>query len=47
MASIDGLMRNKASLEALEKGADPRRIAEDWQDANNTFAEKRKKYLLY
>jgi len=47
IASIDGLMKNKASLEALEKGADPRHIAEDWQDANNHFAEKRKTYLLY
>jgi uncharacterized protein YbbC (DUF1343 family)/CubicO group peptidase (beta-lactamase class C family) len=45
--SIDALMRNKASLEALERGTDPRRIAEDWQDANNSFAEERKKYLLY
>jgi hypothetical protein len=40
-------MRNKASLEALEKGTDPRRIAEDWQDMNNVFAETRKKYLVY
>jgi len=47
IASIDGLMRNKASLEALEKGTDPRRIAEDWQDANNVFAKTRKKYLVY
>jgi uncharacterized protein YbbC (DUF1343 family)/CubicO group peptidase (beta-lactamase class C family) len=47
IASIDGLMRNKASLEALEKGTDPRRIAGEWQDANNAFAETRKKYLLY
>lgn len=47
VASIDGLMRSKASLGALEKGADPRRIAEDWQDADDAFAEERKKYLLY
>ncbi|MBS1803659.1 MAG: DUF1343 domain-containing protein [Acidobacteria bacterium] len=45
--SLDGLMRNKASLQAMEKGADPRRVAEDWQDADNAFIEKRKQYLLY
>ena len=44
---LDGLMRNKASLGALTRDEDPRRIAEDWQDAANTFMEKRKKYLLY
>ncbi|WP_109486516.1 serine hydrolase [Occallatibacter savannae] len=47
IGAIDGLMRSKAALESLQKGGDPRRIAEDWQDANNTFAENRKKYLLY
>ena len=47
VASLDGLMHNKASLEALERGDDPRRIAEDWQDADNAFMEKRKKYFLY
>ena len=44
---IDGLMRNKASLGALTRDDDPRRIAEDWLDAANMFLEKRKKYLLY
>ena len=44
---LDGLMRNKASLSALARHEDPRRIAEDWQDAANKFLEKRKKYLLY
>jgi uncharacterized protein YbbC (DUF1343 family) len=46
-ASLDGLMRNKASLGALVAGEDPRRIAEDWQDTNNSFMAERKKYLLY
>jgi uncharacterized protein YbbC (DUF1343 family) len=45
--SLDGLMRNKASLGALVAGEDPRRIAEDWQDADNTFMAERKKFLLY
>jgi len=44
---LDGLMRNKRSLQMMESGADPRRIAQDWQDADNAFVEKRKHYLLY
>jgi uncharacterized protein YbbC (DUF1343 family)/CubicO group peptidase (beta-lactamase class C family) len=47
IAGLDGLMRSKVSLEALERGADPRRIAEDWQDADNAFIERRKQYLIY
>jgi len=45
--SLDGLMRNKASLGSLVAGEDPRRIAQDWQDADNSFVAERKKYLLY
>lgn len=45
--ALDGLMRNKAALSALLAGEDPRRIAEDWQDADGGFLEKRAKYLLY
>jgi uncharacterized protein YbbC (DUF1343 family)/CubicO group peptidase (beta-lactamase class C family) len=47
VAELDGLMRSRNSLDALERGVDPRRIAEDWQDADKTFMEKRKKYLIY
>jgi uncharacterized protein YbbC (DUF1343 family) len=47
IAGLDGLMRNKASLDALVAGEDPRRIAEDWQDALQKFESIRKKYLLY
>jgi uncharacterized protein YbbC (DUF1343 family)/CubicO group peptidase (beta-lactamase class C family) len=46
-AALDGLMRNKASLGGLVAGEDPRRIAEDWQDAASTFMTERTKYLLY
>jgi uncharacterized protein YbbC (DUF1343 family)/CubicO group peptidase (beta-lactamase class C family) len=45
--NLEDLMRNKASLAAVMAGQDPRRIAEDWMDEDNTFIEKRKKYLLY
>ncbi|HUX44732.1 MAG TPA: hypothetical protein VMV57_08290, partial [Terracidiphilus sp.] len=44
---IDWLMRNKATLDALEAGEDPRRIQEDWQDAITRFNFVRAKYLLY
>ena len=37
IAALDGLMRNKATLDALIAGEDPRRIAEDWQDALEEF----------
>jgi CubicO group peptidase (beta-lactamase class C family) len=47
IAGIDGLMRNKATLDALTAGEDPRRIAEDWQDALKSFETVRAKYLLY
>lgn len=47
IAGIDGLMRNKATLDALVAGDDPRRIAEDWQDALKNFDALRAKYLLY
>jgi len=47
IAGIDELMRNKATLDALVAGEDPRRIAEDWQDALKSFETVRAKYLLY
>ena len=47
IAALDGLMRNKATLDALLADEDPRRIAEDWQDALAKFQPVRAKYLLY
>jgi uncharacterized protein YbbC (DUF1343 family)/CubicO group peptidase (beta-lactamase class C family) len=47
IATADGLMRNKATLDALLAGEDPRRIAESWQDALSDFERIRTKYLLY
>ena len=46
-ASLDTLMVSKASLDALVGGEDPRRIAEDWQDADEQFMLIRAKYLIY
>jgi uncharacterized protein YbbC (DUF1343 family)/CubicO group peptidase (beta-lactamase class C family) len=47
LTAIDGLMRNKATLDAVTAGEDPRRIAEDWQDGLERFRVLRAKYLLY
>jgi uncharacterized protein YbbC (DUF1343 family) len=47
IAALDGLMRNKATLDALIAGDDPRRIEEDWQDGLARFEPVREKYLLY
>jgi len=47
IAELDTLMVSKQSLDALVAGEDPRRIAEDWQDADERFIALRAKYLLY
>jgi len=47
IAGLDTLMVNKASLDAVMQGEDPRRIAEQWQDDDDRFAAIRGKYLLY
>jgi uncharacterized protein YbbC (DUF1343 family) len=47
LAALDGLMRNKSTLDAINAGEDPRRVAEDWQDALESFKALRSKYLLY
>jgi uncharacterized protein YbbC (DUF1343 family) len=41
------ILVNQAVLDALAKGVDPRRIAEDWRDALDRFLEVRSKYLIY
>jgi hypothetical protein len=40
-------MVNKASLDALAAGEDPRRIAEQWREAIVRFQVIRGKYLIY
>jgi uncharacterized protein YbbC (DUF1343 family)/CubicO group peptidase (beta-lactamase class C family) len=44
---LDTLMVNKASFDAIAKGEDPRRVAEQWQDQIERFEVIRAKYLLY
>jgi uncharacterized protein YbbC (DUF1343 family)/CubicO group peptidase (beta-lactamase class C family) len=45
--SLDALLLNRATLDALIAGDDPQRIAENWQDAIAKFSVLRLKYLLY
>jgi uncharacterized protein YbbC (DUF1343 family) len=47
ITSLDSLLVNRASLDALMAGEDPRRIAEEWRDGINRFNVMRAKYLLY
>jgi len=47
IAGLDTLMVNKASLDALVAGEDPRRIAESWRDRLERFQAIRARYLIY
>ena len=47
LGKIDTLLANHAVLEDLQAGHDAQRIYEDWQQALQDFAVKRKPYLLY
>jgi uncharacterized protein YbbC (DUF1343 family) len=41
------LLVNQSTYDAIAKGEDPRRIAEDWRDALEKFQQVRQKYLIY
>ena len=41
------LLVNQAVFDAIAKGEDPRRIAEDWREALEKFEQLREKYLIY
>ncbi len=45
--TLDALLLNRATLDALIAGDDPQRIAQNWQDAIAKFNALRLKYLLY
>ncbi len=45
--ALDGLIRNAATLQALESAQDPRRTAEQWQQDLEPFLARRAQYLLY
>jgi len=41
------LLINQAAYDAITSGEDPRRIAQDWQQALDKFQQTRQKYLIY
>jgi len=47
LQEIDTLMLNRASVDALKRGEDPRRVAEGWREGLERFEGVRAKYLLY
>lgn len=44
---LDRLVVNKATVDAVRQGEDPRRIAEDWRPGLAKFTAVRAEYLLY
>jgi uncharacterized protein YbbC (DUF1343 family)/CubicO group peptidase (beta-lactamase class C family) len=47
MKNLDSLMLNKATMDAISAGQDPRRVWMDWVEAIELFMPIRAKYLLY
>ncbi|MGA8150487.1 MAG: serine hydrolase [Terriglobales bacterium] len=44
---MNELLLNQAAYDAIAKGEDPRRSAQDWQDSLDKFQQLRQKYLIY
>ncbi len=47
MNNLDNMMLNKATMDAISAGQDPRRVWMDWVEAIEQFKPIRAKYLLY
>ena len=47
LEKMKDLLVNQAVFDAISQGQDPRRIAQDWQDALDTFTTLRQAYLIY
>ena len=47
MERMIDLLVNQSAYEAIVKGEDPRRIAEDWREPLEKFQQLRQKYLIY
>ena len=47
MKNLDNLMLNKATMDAISAGQDPRRVWLDWIEAIDRFMTIRARYLLY
>src|ERR1700685_314914 len=41
------LLVNQSTFDAISKGEDPRRVAEDWREPLEKFMQVRQKYLIY
>jgi uncharacterized protein YbbC (DUF1343 family) len=41
------ILVSQSTLEAIARGEDPRRIAEDWREPLQKFEQLRQKYLIY
>ena len=44
---LNDILGNQAVFDAIVRGEDPRRIAEDWRESLEKFERLREKYLLY
>jgi len=47
LEKIIDLLLNQSVYDAIVKGQDPRRIAQDWQESLEKFQQMRQKYLIY
>ncbi len=47
MEKMIDILANQSVFEAIGKGQDPRRIAQDWQERVDRFQQARQKYLIY
>jgi uncharacterized protein YbbC (DUF1343 family)/CubicO group peptidase (beta-lactamase class C family) len=47
LEKVNDLLVNQAAYDAIVKGVDPRRIAEDWRSPLEKFQQLRQNYLLY
>ncbi len=47
MERMNELLVNQSAYDAIVKGEDPRRIAEDWREPLEKFQQLRQKYLIY
>jgi uncharacterized protein YbbC (DUF1343 family) len=47
MKNLDSLMLNKATMDAISDGQDPRRVWMDWVEAIELFKPIRARYLIY
>ena len=47
MERMNEILVNQAAYDALSASQDPRRIAQDWQEALDAFQQLRQKYLIY